>query len=50
MNPTVDMVSKSLTSFGSTQVYRVVYMGPRHSSNMKAFKSYCQTENNPKVS
>lgn len=49
MNPTVDIVSKTLTSFGNSQTYRVVYMGPRHNSNMKAFKAYCSSELNPKV-
>lgn len=32
------MVSKTLTSFGSELPYKVVYMGPRPASNMKAFK------------
>jgi hypothetical protein len=43
MNPAVDVISKTLTTFGSQQAYRVVYMGPRHNSNMKAFKAYCMT-------
>lgn len=36
------MLSKSLTSFGHVQKYRVVYMGPRHTSNYKAYKAYCR--------
>ena len=42
-NPQVDLVSKSLTSFGVTQIHRVVYMGPRHVSNLKAFKMYSKS-------
>ena len=41
MNGSVDLLTKSLTSFGNNQAYRVVYMGPRFNSNMKAFKAYC---------
>lgn len=36
----MDQLSKTLTAFGSQLPYRIVYMGPRHSSNMKAFKCY----------
>lgn len=50
MNPIVDMVSKTLTSFGNNQVYRVVYMGPRHNSNMKAYKAYCANTKDSKNS
>lgn len=39
-NKTADLLSKSLTSFGNQLPYRVVYMGPRYTSNFKAFKSY----------
>lgn len=37
------MISKSLTSFGTNQPYRVVYMGPRHTSNHRVFKAYSKT-------
>lgn len=42
VNHHVDMLTKSLTTFGNTFNYRVVYMGPRHTSNMKIFKNYCK--------
>lgn len=44
VNNSVDLLSKSLTSFGNQHRYRVVYMGPRYASNMKAFKSYCKND------
>ena len=48
-NNSVDIISKSLTNFGSKQIYRVVYMGPRYSSNMKAFKMLAQNGNNDRA-
>ena len=39
-NPKADHISKTLTTFGSHHPYRIVYMGPRHISNLKAFKAY----------
>ena len=41
-NEVNDTVSKTLTSFGSELPYKVVYMGPRPASNIKAFKDLSQ--------
>lgn len=43
-NPCADNLSKTLTSFGSQQPYRVVYMGARYTPNFKAFKSYSRQD------
>ena len=44
------MLSKSLTSFGTNQPYRVVYMGPRYASNLKAYNAYSRKQDSEDVS
>ena len=39
-NPPVDHISKNLTSFGNNPSQRIVYMGPRHTTQHKAYKCY----------
>lgn len=42
--PPVDQIVREYTQLKQAHIYRVVYLGPRHNTNLKTIRAYCQKE------